>query len=372
MPKNSACGHSGDQMLPENVIGRNAQAGGQPDMSQADAMNFGPGRLPRHAHNWLHRYAIVLAVLTFVLIVAGANVTSKNAGLAVPDWPLSFGSVDPAGWTHEPLVRDEHGHRLIGATVGLLVIGLLIWMQFAEPRRWVRRLGYAAMVGVVAQGVLGGLRVLLAHKGIDTETSITFAIVHGCVAQAFFCLAIAIALATSPRYPGGAPITAASATDAARNRALRKWTTVLIACVYGQLVLGAVLRHKMGSTHAVGTHIAGALVVGFCLILVVQHVFSRPQSQGPLAGPAIAAFLLYGFQILLGVTAYVLLMPLSQRKAMTLTQTYVPTLHVALGALILGLSFLIAFRAFALTAGRPQGAIGGSPHTALGPKEVRA
>src|SRR5690606_7412341 len=147
---------------------------------------------------WLFRFALTLSGLTFLLIIAGGNVTSKNAGLAVPDWPLSFGSVNPPGWTSNmdgtlPGVRDEHGHRLVGATVGMMVIGLVVWLKLTGSRTWVRRLGYVALAAVIVQGIMGGLRV--------TERSIALAIVHGCFGQLFFCLTLAIALSVSPRFP---------------------------------------------------------------------------------------------------------------------------------------------------------------------------
>jgi heme a synthase len=311
-------------------------------MSSATALNDATGMKPRNERTWLHRYSLILVALTFLLIIAGGNVTSKNAGLAVPDWPLSFGSPNPAGWTHMPLVRDEHGHRLVGAAVGLATIGLLIWLQWAEPRAWVRRMGHAALAAVVVQGLMGGLRV--------TEKSLALAIVHGCFAQAFFCLTIAIALATSPRFPGGAALAGA---DAPRNRALRTWTAALVGCVFGQLILGALLRH-LGGGHAAAVHVVGALAVGATLVMVAQHVFSRPESEEPLAGLTIALMLLYGLQLVLGVVAYMLVNPLAERNPVTPLQMYLPTLHVATGAIILGLSFVIAFRTHALMSAKPQ------------------
>jgi heme a synthase len=310
-------------------------------MSSATTLDDATGMTPRQDRTWLHRYTLLLVGLTFLLIIAGGNVTSKSAGLAVPDWPLSFGSPNPAGWTHMPLVRDEHGHRLIGATVGLVTIGLLIWLRLAEPRAWVRRMGYVALAGVIIQGVMGGLRV--------TEKSLILAIVHGCFAHAFFCLTIAIAMATSPRFGGGAVL---ADGDAARNRALRTWTTALVACVFGQLILGALLRH-LGGGHAAVTHVVGALAVGATLIMAAQHVFSRPESEGPLAGRVVGLILLYGLQLVLGVVAYLLVNPLAERNAVTFMQVYLPTLHVAVGAIILGLSFSIAFKAYCLTGAKP-------------------
>src|SRR5579863_8683302 len=104
---------------------------------------------------WLHRYAVVLSVCTLFLVVAGASVTSKEAGLSVPDWPLSYGQVMP------PMtggVFFEHGHRMVGATVGMLTIGLLIWLR-RDPLSWMRKLGWVTLGWVIVVGLLGGLTV---------------------------------------------------------------------------------------------------------------------------------------------------------------------------------------------------------------------
>src|SRR6185295_7013050 len=102
----------------------------------------------------LHRFTLLVTGATFVLIVAGALVTSHGAGLAAPDWPLFFGQVFPA------MVGNlfwEHGHRLIATSVGFLTVILVIWLHLGgESRAWVRRLGLVALVGVIAQGLLGG------------------------------------------------------------------------------------------------------------------------------------------------------------------------------------------------------------------------
>jgi len=115
-------------------------------------------------HPGAHRYAVFVALCTFALLIAGALVTSNDAALSVPDWPLSYGSITP------PMVggiRYEHSHRVIAALVGLLTLGLAGLLWRGESRPWVRRLGFAAVGVVLAQGVLGGLTVLLLlHYGM--------------------------------------------------------------------------------------------------------------------------------------------------------------------------------------------------------------
>jgi heme A synthase len=125
---------------------------------------------------WLHRFAVLTAGSTFLLIVAGGLVTSTGSGLAVPDWPLSYGTLFP------PMVGGilyEHTHRVVAAFVGLLTAVLAAWLWKCEPRRWVRNLGFVSLAAVVLQGILGGLTVLYR---LPTPISV----IHACLAQTFF------------------------------------------------------------------------------------------------------------------------------------------------------------------------------------------
>lgn len=311
-------------------------------MSHAPSLEYASLAAATEGRKWVHRLALALAGLTFVLIVAGANVTSKNVGLAVPDWPLSFNSINPPGWTTnmggtQPGVRDEHGHRLLGAATGMVVIALLAAIAVWDRRRWMVGLGVLALAAVIGQGVMGGLRVW--------EKSLSWAIIHGCFAQAFLCLTIALAMLTSPKWPGGTPLAAA---ESRANRPLRFWVTALAAAVFGQLILGALVRHT-GSSGSTVLHIAGALVVGACVVLAAQHVFARPESEKPLAAPLITILVLFGVQLLLGVVTYVIVLGMQSANPSNVYEAYVPTVHVAIGALILGTSFMAALRTHALT-----------------------
>src|SRR6202050_1386780 len=123
----------------------------------------------------LHRFALLLAFWTLLLIIAGGLVTSNDAGLSVPDWPLSYGKLMPP---MEGNIFYEHGHRMVATTVGLLTIGMVIALLRAEPRRWLRNLGWIALGAVVVQGVLGGMTVIfLLPKPVS--------IGHACLAQLF-------------------------------------------------------------------------------------------------------------------------------------------------------------------------------------------
>src|ERR1700719_3905851 len=135
----------------------------------------------------VHRFAVFTACCTFLLLIAGALVTSNDAGLSVPDWPLSYGSLTP------PMVGGifyEHGHRVIAACVGLLSIILAVWLWRVETRRWVRWLSVAAVGAVIAQGILGGITVLFFLPAPISAA-------HATLAQLFFCTVMSIAFFTS-------------------------------------------------------------------------------------------------------------------------------------------------------------------------------
>ncbi len=159
-------------------------------------------------------------------------VTSKNAGLAVPDWPTTFGynmfAFPFSKWIGG--IFFEHVHRLIASTVGFLTILLAFWLWRSEPRRWVRNLGYIALGAVVLQGILGGLRVTMLKDQIG--------IFHACLAQAYFGLLVVIALILSPIWQRLA------APSRARIRSLGQWAIVTTGLIYFQLALGATMRHQ--------------------------------------------------------------------------------------------------------------------------------
>lgn len=184
---------------------------------------------PKSVNPWLHRYVCLVVVLTAVLIYAGGLVTTIGAGLAVPDWPLSFGSLNPAGWWKTPMVREEHGHRLIGATIGFLTVLLCAWVIHARLPKPTRSLAIAAVVMVIIQGVLGGLRVI--------DKNLTYAIIHACFGQAFFCVLVCLAWVTSPDW-GQRP------TQSYRGHSLDFTVAAsAFAAVAVQLMIGAIMRH---------------------------------------------------------------------------------------------------------------------------------
>jgi cytochrome c oxidase assembly protein subunit 15 len=182
----------------------------------------------------LHRFAIVTALATLVLIGFGGLVTSKGVGLAVPDWPNTFGYnmflVPFDQWLGKFGIFEEHSHRLVASFVGLLTIVLAAWLWVKDSRKWVRLLGIGAVALVVAQGVLGGLRV--------TEINQNLGLIHGAVAQLFLILVCGIALVTSAwwqRVNGG---------DRAGFAVLKGSMAAVICLIFVQLLLGATMRHQ--------------------------------------------------------------------------------------------------------------------------------
>ena len=182
------------------------------------------------AGSWLNRFVWALAALTLFLICSGGMVTSKGVGLAVPDWPTTFGYnmflFPVSQWVGG--IFFEHTHRLIASGVGFLTIILAVWLWRAESRKWVRVLGVIALVAVIVQGVLGGLRVTMLKDEIG--------IFHACLAQAFLGLLVFIAVVRSHAWN---TLGAARATSAPVWLAVA--TTVLI---FTQLALGAAMRHQ--------------------------------------------------------------------------------------------------------------------------------
>src|SRR5947208_1674127 len=184
--------------------------------------------------SWLNRFAWFTAFATLLLICSGGMVTSKGVGLAVPDWPTTFGYnmflFPISKWVGG--IFFEHTHRLIASTVGFLTIILAVWIWRADSRRWVRRLGIFALAAVILQGVLGGLRVTLLKDEIG--------IFHACLAQGFFGLLVFIAVATSRRWNAAAP----GNTVGGNVLSVARLAVFTAIAVYVQLTLGATMRHQ--------------------------------------------------------------------------------------------------------------------------------
>lgn len=278
------------------------------------------------------RFALLALGVTALLISWGGWVTSINAGMAVPDWPSSFGSYDPFrtgmdGWYRIPPILAEHGHRLLGALVGFLTLVLAVWTYLADPRRWARRLGVAALVLVSMQGLLGGLRV--------TENSIFLAMMHACTAQVFVAVLTALALSTTKTWRN--INTALDVTSDAAKR-LRTVAYGTLGLLYMQIVLGAVLRQFGHGIHGLyaALHIAGALIVSGLIITTFVMVQKHFDDNRGLNTAAWAMILTLGVQFTLGLAAYVIMVNEAAAAIRSTTQIVLASSHVLVGAVLMG------------------------------------
>ncbi len=291
--------------------------------------------------SWLHRYAQLCVVATFLLIIAGGLVTSTDSGLAVPDWPLSYGMLLP------PMVGGilyEHGHRMIAAAVGLMTLGLAIWLWHSEARAWVRRLGLLALVTVVIQAVLGGITVLWLLPPLVSTS-------HLGTAMAFFCMVTAIAVVTGPGWH-----------DATRRPAgmgavpLSRTALLVSSAVYVQILLGATMRHTgaglacpdfplcngallpeitSGILALHLLHRGWAVLVTLLVVALAERAWARHPDVAELRRPALAAVVLVCLQLLLGALS-----------VLSELSVGITTAHVGGGALLLCCLVVLTLRAY--------------------------
>jgi cytochrome c oxidase assembly protein subunit 15 len=272
---------------------------------------------------WLHRYATLVAVCTLFLVIAGASVTSKEAGLSVPDWPLSYGQVIPQMTGG---VLFETGHRMIATVVGILTIILAIWIARVEKRAWMRRLGWIALGGVVAQGLLGGATVLLLQPA-------PISIAHACLAQLFFSVTVAVAVFTSRKWQQGPELVEDYGWPSLRFLAVLTPLLVLM-----QIGLGAGFRHR---AFGLLPHVIGAMIVPLLILLVGAFVLHQFPNHRALRPAAIWLLAITGVQIFLGIIAYVARINAAEYP---LTMVFTTVAHVATGGLTLAASVVLAIQ----------------------------
>ncbi len=303
---------------------------------------------------WPHRWAMVLACATFPLVWVGGLVTTTDAGMAVPDWPNTYGYnmfLYPwQSWLSGPWdLFVEHGHRLLASSVGMLTIGLVIVMWRSHERRWLRNLSLVALALVIFQGVLGGMRVLLDER--------TLALLHGCTGPLFFAVTVALFVFTSKSWMSSTEISSAAIPVAAIVRTLAIVTTVL---VYLQLVFGAVLRHVPVDGDpgafmlAVRFHLFLAGVLTMHVVLLAWLTLRNFRRVQPLSRLVLALCGLIVVQLLLGGSTWIVKfavpgwatpwLPASEFaiQADGWLQTNIITAHVAVGSLMLVTSLAIA------------------------------
>lgn len=352
---------------------------------------------------WLHRLAVLAVLLVWPLIWIGGLVTTYDAGMAVPDWPNTYGYnlflYPYKTWLFGPFdLFIEHGHRLLGAVVGMVAIGIVILAFRTEHRRWIKLLAIGLLFAVIVQGLLGGLRVRWGDR--------TLAMVHGCVGPAFFAICVVMMAVTSRWW---------RAQHAAGDRTTRKRTAPaagvegtkvsaagpeasaygsnemtnssghvssghgvgqdhplgrsdvflfgsLVAVSYAQLVLGAQLRHAQPDlapgrfTMIVAIHVMTA----FLLWVLTAWVWRRSRRCGDLtlSRPAVSLIGLVGIQILLGVGTWVVNYGFPSflewvpggtgflLRSKGFADSIIVTAHVATGSLILGVATFALVRLF--------------------------
>jgi heme a synthase len=298
-----------------------------------------------HSPAGLRRFTKLVALSTLFLIFAGAMVTSTGSGLAVPDWPTTYGenmfTFPLSKWVGG--IFYEHGHRLIASTVGFLVIIQALWLHFREPKKFVRILGWLSLLAVIVQGILGGVTVLLFLPKVVS-------ISHAALAEIFFCLNVSIAFFTSRWYhelrtmeKGDAPVTMA-------------WS--LTGLVYLQILAGAVVRHfgaglaipdfplsfglivpefYSNGVIAAFVHRVGGFVVAAAVIVMAVRLL-RYDRNHPLRALANLLVAVVAAQVLLG--GYVI---------WSGKQPHITSLHVMLGASTLALSVVLTLSARTLS-----------------------
>jgi cytochrome c oxidase assembly protein subunit 15 len=315
----------------------------------------------------VHWLALVTAAATFPLIFMGGLVTSHQAGMSVPDWPNSWGynmfTFPPSKWVGGILF--EHTHRLAGTAVGFLTILLVAAAWATDRRRWVRWTAVAVFLAVCVQGTIGGLRVVLSDRDL--------AIVHGIAAQLFFCFIAAFCVMTSRFWAEKKNI---DPSPAMRN--VLRLSLLTVAILLAQLIVGAVMRlcdaglaipdfptsyghllppthidaaFRQAAIHQYGTdlglnrvtlfqiwihfaHRIGATLASISVIWLAIMILLRLRSQPAFTRPAWIILALLVIQVTLGVLTVLLRKPAD-----------IASLHVAVGALLLVMNWIVALRA---------------------------
>jgi cytochrome c oxidase assembly protein subunit 15 len=278
-----------------------------------------------HYNQGLHRYAVFTACSTFCLLIAGALVTSNDAGLSIPDWPLAYGSLTP------PMVggiRYEFTHRVIATCIGLLTIGLAAWLWKSEKRQWMRWLGLAALGGVIAQGILGGMTVRMFQPPPVSAA-------HATLAQLFFSTVVAIAVFTSSWW-NAMPLGELDDPGTPRIRTLLIWT---LAAVFLQLVLGAAFRHK---AFGIIPHLIGAVIVTVLIFMTASALKKRFAKVPALRNCARYLHILIGVQLLLGAGAYWSRLYSARFPQPIGVMVALTVVHTVTGALVLAVTLVTA------------------------------
>jgi cytochrome c oxidase assembly protein subunit 15 len=272
---------------------------------------------------------VFVACATFLLIIAGALVTSNDAGLSIPDWPTSFHSFKVPSLTGG--IRYEWSHRAIAGSIICLTVSIAIWTWIADRRRWMKWLGVAALSTILAQAVLGGLTVLLLQPPWVSSA-------HAAVGQTFFCIAVCIAMFTGRRWVEEEPRVELDM----RRPSLMTLAGLSIFMLYVQLILGAMFRHHGMSWWP---HVLNAALVSVVLTWTAIRALSQYAKIDAIRRPAITMLSLLIAQLCLGFTAFITRVAWGHDAVQPELPMVVSTVaHVATGALLLATSIVLAIQ----------------------------
>jgi cytochrome c oxidase assembly protein subunit 15 len=297
---------------------------------------LGLGPMTASYHPSVHRFSIFVVCWTLLLLIAGALVTSNEAALSVPDWPLSYGSLTP------PMVggiRYEHSHRVIAGMLGLLSVVLAVVVWAKDERRWLRWFSVAAVLGIAAQGVLGGevVRQLL-HYWLP--------VMHACFAQIVFAALLSIAVFTSRWWIADHPRIEDSGSPSIHTLAIVNATVI-----YFQVILGAGFRHK---EIPVWPHMVGALIVLGMIIWTAAVLRRRFEKSAAISKTRILLHAILGTQLALGLGAYWSRLTTADAPQPMPLMVTLTVLHTVVGALLFAVSILIVLLCYRLVPRRGE------------------
>lgn len=324
------------------------------------------------SRRFLHAFALFAAIYTFFVLASGGLVTSKGVGMAVPDWPTTFGYhmfyFPFSRWVGG--VFYEHSHRVLASFIGIFAIVLCVWLWMVEPRRWVKVLGTAIMLAVGVQGLLGGLRVILVNAD--------FGIFHGALAQSIFVAFGVLAAATSPSFLAGrwAPDRAVGS--------LRWLALGLFAVVFVQLGIAATMRHAHAGLSIPDFPLAYGHILPDTSETAMAAINADRLARGEVPTTAgliwlqmAHRFVAFGILALVGIlawrakdafagvrrTAFLLVAMVVVQIALGIFTIWydkpadIATAHMALGALTLLVTGVLTFRLFVMQAGAREEAL---------------
>jgi cytochrome c oxidase assembly protein subunit 15 len=297
---------------------------------------LGLGPMTTTYHPSVHKFAIFVVCWTILLLIAGALVTSNEAALSVPDWPLSYGTLTP------PMVggiRYEHSHRVIAGVLGILAIALAIWVWAKDERRWLRWFSVIAVAGIAAQAVLGGevVRQLL-HYWLP--------VIHACFAQIVFAALLSIAVFTSRWWISDQPQVEDTGSPPIHTLAIAN-----AAVIYFQVILGAGFRHK---EIPVWPHMVGALIVLGMVIWLAAVLRRRFEKSAAISKTRILLHAILGTQLLLGLGAYWSRLTTADAPQPMPIMVTLTVLHTVVGAILFGVSILIVLLCYRLVPRRRE------------------